>query len=365
MSIQDNDILPLLDFWLRLRKAGLSVSIDDYSHFLYALRHGFGIEDKAALKHLCYALWIRSDDERRLFDYHFDQIMTPVGRFQLPDTPLPQPAEKPSIVPPLPADKKQDGDATKYKEIEEEVVEAIQTSELEHEISSTKYDFSDEYFPLTRQQMKQSWRYLRHLVRTGHPIELDIEATVQEVGRTGVFLEPVLTARPRQMARLLLLIDHGGSMVPFHMLSQRLVKTLLSEGASDEVDIYYFRNYPTEYLYYDTANQKYKKVKEVLSDSNASWTGVLVFSDAGAARGSFSSNRIRETEHFIKQFAQSFRHIVWLNPVPHEYWSGSTASIVKRSVPMFDLNNHGLDATIDVLCGRSPRNGYKLETYPS
>ena len=365
MNAQNNDIPPLLDLFLRLRKAGLPVNIDDYLQILDAFQQGFGLKDKTTLKRLCYALWIRSDDERRLFDYHFDQIMTPVIRSQLPDKPSPQTKGVASRIRELSTDEGQDASTTTLEEIEKKVVQAIQTPELEHETSSTKYDFSDEYFPLTRQQMKQSWRYLRRLVRTGHPIELDIEATVQEVGRTGVFLEPVLTARPRHMARLLLLIDHGGSMVPFHMLSQRLVKTLLSEGASDEVDTYYFRNYPIEYLYCDIADQEYKSVEEVLADSNALWTGVLVFSDAGAARGSFSSDRIDETGSFIKLFTQSFRHMAWLNPVPREHWSGSTASIVKRSVPMFDLDNHGLDAAIDVLCGRSPRNGYKLETYPS
>ena len=86
---------------------------------------------------------------------------------------------------------------------------------------------SGDYLPVTRRQMKQSWRHLRRMVREGPPTELDMDATVQDIGRRGVLLAPILRARRVNRAEVLLLVDQDGSMVPFHGLSQRLVETAL------------------------------------------------------------------------------------------------------------------------------------------
>src|SRR5207245_10873450 len=80
--------------------------------------------------------------------------------------------------------------------------------------------------------------------------------------------------------------------------------------------------------------------------------GVLVFCDAGAARGGFNLERIDLTEKFLKRFKQSFRYIAWLNPMPRSRWPGTTAGEVMQLIPMFDLSRRGLDDAISVLRGR-------------
>lgn len=86
--------------------------------------------------------------------------------------------------------------------------------------------------PITHRQMKQGWRYLRQFSREGAPVELDMEATIQQVAQQGILLNPVLVPQRTNRIELLLLIDRDGSMVPFHHLSQELADTALRGGAS-------------------------------------------------------------------------------------------------------------------------------------
>jgi uncharacterized protein with von Willebrand factor type A (vWA) domain len=211
---------------------------------------------------------------------------------------------------------------------------------------------TNEYSPLTRRQMKQSWRFLRRMVRTGIPVELDIEATLNQIGRQGTLLEPVLIPRRVNRSKLLLLIDQDGSMVPFHGFSARLVETAMRGGQLDDINIYYFHNCPLNYLYGDQYSQRAELIDEVMSNNLSYYTSVLIFSDAGAARGTLNTERVELTNAFLTVLKRRIRYVAWLNPVPSSRWQGTTANQISRFIPMFELNKRGLDNTISVLRGR-------------
>ena len=69
------DELPLLELFTRLRQAGLPLGMNEYQAVLQALRCGFGIPDRQALARLCCTLWVKSAEDKLLFDYHFQQVM--------------------------------------------------------------------------------------------------------------------------------------------------------------------------------------------------------------------------------------------------------------------------------------------------
>lgn len=69
------DNLPLLELFTRLRKAGLPLGVDDYQAVLKALQTGYGIENKAALARLCRTLWVKSKQDKQLFDYHLNKLL--------------------------------------------------------------------------------------------------------------------------------------------------------------------------------------------------------------------------------------------------------------------------------------------------
>ena len=227
----------------------------------------------------------------------------------------------------------------------------LQVTSRKKQISDNNLTLSTDYLPLTKRQMKQMWRYLRRPVREGKATELDVEATVNQIGHQGLLLELVLVPPRINRAELLLLIDQDGSMVPFHTLSHRLVETALRGSRLGHAGIYYFHNCPIEYLYRDPYHQKAELLRDILTHVCSERTAVLIFSDAGAARGGYSQERYELTQEFLAQLQQGTRHIAWLNPMPRKRWLGTTAAQIARLVPMFEANSRGLQDAISVLRG--------------
>jgi hypothetical protein len=189
-------------------------------------------------------------------------------------------------------------------------------------------------------------------VREGPPTELDLEATINQVGYKGMLLELVLIPQRVNRSELLLLLDQDGSMVPFHLLSRRLAETLLRGGRLGKASIYYFHNCPTEYLYRDCYRQKSEPIKDFLLPLRSERSSILIFSDAGAARGGYSQERVELTKEFLDKLKSKVRYVAWLNPMPRKSWKGTTAECIDRMVPMFELSRRGLQDAIGVLRGR-------------
>jgi hypothetical protein len=353
--------LPLLDLFTRLREAGLPLGIDEYRLILEALHKGFGTTNQEALAELCRTLWVKSKDEEHLFNYHFQQVMSAF----VPAPTLPEKADnldtKTTKSSSQPKPEQTENTlifvtvSSELIEVEDEmqVAEAVQiTTGSFDEIAENRFTQTDEYFPVTRRQMKQSWRHLRRFVRQGLPTEFDVEATIERIGQQGMLLEPVMVPSRVNRTELQLLIDQKGSMVPFHALSQRLADTAVRGGRLGKAGIYYFHNCPTKYIYRDTARQKAEPVSDFLAKLRPECSAVLIFSDAGAARGGYSLERLELTENFLYQLKQRVRYIAWVNPMATERWFGTTAGEIARLVPMFELSRQGLDSAIAVLRGR-------------
>ncbi|MEH2459170.1 putative Ig domain-containing protein [Nostoc sp.] len=241
---------------------------------------------------------------------------------------------------------------------EKKVLEAQQkTSQAETVKPLNRFIQITEYPPLTRRQMKQSWRYLRRMLREGVPTELDVEATIERISRQGVLLEPVIVPRRVNRSKLLLFIDQDGSMMPFQNLSHQLAETAIRGGRLSDTDIYYFHNCPIDYLYRDRYYQMPETIDDILNSLRFPYTSALIFSDAGAARGGLSPERVEVTAQFLEQLRQQVCHIAWLNPMPRYRWFGTTAGEIARLVAMFELNRQGLHNAISVLRGQSGHFG--------
>ena len=486
--------LPLLELFDRLRKAGLPLGVSDYQLMVKALQRGFGIPDREALARLCCTLWIKSTEEERIFDYHFEQLFPKVKQPKISEkksAAIKQPIDKKigliqqfrpslkvlfltgiitllvmlgmalalsgswqnirrdgagskknigdtnssdelvdqkveespenSIVPPQNAEKadaykeaassegekaprrwapeqiisigsvitasifastfslwlilqwlenrKQKREPDKSRDNPKEgptIPEMIHSSNYPVQLASmseqnaaqnqpqTDANFLRpmDYLPMTRRQMKQSWRFLRRPVRSGPRTELDIDATVNRFSRQGGVLEPVLVPRRVNQTELLILSDHEGSMVPFHGVSQRLVETARQAGRLGKTNLYYFANCPKGYLYHDPYFQDSQSIHDLLLRHVSKRTVVMIISDAGAARGGFNQQRLNLTGKFLQLFRSHVGHIVWLNPMPRERWENTTAVGIAQQVSMFEFSRHGLQQSVDILRGR-------------
>lgn len=354
--------LPLLDIFNSLRQRhGLPLGIEEYLVLVRSFESGFGISDRLELQQLCCILWAKSEEENRLIRRLFEQTwchspseLTKHDTSIKDNIPLqPSPSNQASVSEKSsPSEPLSDLEAPPIITPEPvQAVQAVRVSRRDREMKRPRYMLLTEYFPVTKRQMKQCWRHLRRIVRTGIPTELDVEATVAKIGSEGILLQPVLAPSPTNKTDLVLLIDQEGSMVPFHDLSRQLVETAQRGGRLRTTNVFYFHNCPDNYLYRSPTMLDAKLVSELLEEIGER-AAVLIVSDAGAARGNFDQERVDNTKTWIEQLQQSVRYFAWLNPMPNDCWCRTTAEEIARFVPMFEMNPQGMNTAISVLRGR-------------
>jgi uncharacterized protein with von Willebrand factor type A (vWA) domain len=238
-------------------------------------------------------------------------------------------------------------------------------------------------YPVSERAVAQAWRRLRRPVRTGPAGELDVAATVARRSRTGVVSPPVLVPRRRNSARLLLLVDVGGSMRPYQDLAEHVCGAIRRAGRLDRLDVAYFHNLPApsaDRMLLDELPDPFgRRVDQILRrirhlddgrvyadprlrepgslatllDGLDGHTAAAVVSDAGAARGHFDSVRLIDSIALLKAVRNRCGTPVWLNPAPQERWARTTAEQIRRHVPMYPLaRKDGLDQAVGVLRGR-------------
>ncbi len=335
----------------RLRRE-FNLGLREYLAALDAVRGGYGAEHPDSLKSVLQLLWCHSVAERSQFAVAWDAIAIeqpkpPAKTTEKPsgaETKPEPPSEPRSPVPPAPE--------TPPKAEEQA---ALKPLPIQPPLLPTDSDDAPElrlYFPVSRRSMTYLWRYLRRTVADGVADVLDIQATVRQVARQGFFLAPVYRRREVNRAHLLLLIDQGGSMTPFHRFSRDLVETAQTDSTLEQVDVFYFHNLPFTTVYQDAHLTVPVSLESAIARCDHD-TSVLIVSDAGAARGYRRIERIRETTEFLGRMKQQTTLISWLNPMPKERWSGSSAEVLAYLVPMQQMNDDGLSNAIDIVRGQS------------
>jgi len=338
------------DLFLALRGDGLNLGLAELLAALRAERDGYaaGPEGTDDLPGLLALLWCKSEADRwRLYRaYEAAQQPPPQApsREQEPrqniegddgqtqEPPQPQPVEPPQT----PADKGESFGALPTR--------APPAASMEENCPYYHY-------PLSRRDMRYAWRYLRRLVADGPCDVLDVTATVERVARQGFFLAPVLCCRERNQAHLVLLLDHLGSMIPFHHYLRALADTAMNESGLERVQVYYFYNVPDTALYTDALLQKSQTPwPDVLAGLDGA-SAVLIVSDAGAARHHNDLDRILATLEFLDSLAAATPHIAWLNPLPAPRWRDTSAEVLARHTRMFAMDREGLSHAVDALRG--------------
>jgi len=207
------------------------------------------------------------------------------------------------------------------------------------------------YWPVPRRFMTYAWRYLRHPIADGPEEILDIRSTVERAARQGFYLSPVFKRRERNHAHLILLLDQGGSMVPFHGITRDLAETAQYESSISRVDVFYFHNAWSTNVYLDARRTLPLSAESALAEC-ANDSSVLIVSDAGAARGYRRHNRVHETAALIHLLKRHTALIAWMNPMPTERWVGTSAQIISNLIPMFQMDPDGLSSAVDALRGQ-------------
>lgn len=346
----------LLAVFDRLRRHDFSLGVGELLAAYRAVDGGWGRDGPGALRPVARLLWCHSPEKVAEFEEIYDAAcaeVTPLAsappreepiRELLPRPPEPSPVEPSPVGPPaelLPP-------STELAPLPVRTSSRPPPGETGPELRA--------YWSLSRRSMVYAWRYLRRPVKDGPWDVLDVAATVEQTARQGFFLRAVYDRRQRNYAHLVLLVDQGGSMVPFHRFTRDLVETARDEQASQirQVEVVYFQNVPPPHVFRDPHLTESLPLERLLAGVTPD-TSVLVVSDAGAARGYRSTTRIRATAEFLVQLKRRTTLIAWLNPMPQSRWASTSAQFIARLVPhMFQMDRDGFGNAIDALRGQRP-----------
>jgi len=214
-------------------------------------------------------------------------------------------------------------------------------------------DYSQEG-PLTEFQMGEALKRLRRMTPTGPKDIVNVDKTIYQTMRNAGEIEIVFDRRLKDRMKIVLLIDNGGwSMEPY----VEIVQTLFHYARSQfkDLKIYFFHNTIYSRVWADP--QRYHKpepLEEFLRKDPE--TRLIMVGDASMApyelmhmNGAIYVDQQPTGASIdrMKFLARTFRHAVWLNPVPQDEWEMTwTIGIVRQVFPMFELTLDGLEKAI-------------------
>jgi hypothetical protein len=203
-------------------------------------------------------------------------------------------------------------------------------------------------------QIQVALKKLRRLQRLGHEEELDLEATVETTCRNGGDVELVCRPPRKNNVKVLLLMDAGGSMLPYTTLVERLFSAAHRATHFKDFRHYYFHNCIYEQLYTDIRLHKKIFTAAVLHTLDADYQ-VIVVGDAymapeellnpGGAIYYYHNNDTPGIE-WLRRLQTHFRACIWLNPMPERHWDGPSIALIRQVFPMYELTLEGLDRGI-------------------
>lgn len=222
-------------------------------------------------------------------------------------------------------------------------------------IGERKYkDFRDDRI-IDNRQFQQALRRLRQyssrqdLPRT----DLDVEGTIDKTCQNGGFLHVVMEKPRKNAIKLLLLMDSGGTMLPYSQLMNELFQAVSRSNHFKETRFYYFHNciygkvyqspvcdygdwIDTEWLF-----RNLKSDTRVVIVGDAAMAPEELYSPSGNYRG---PNDGLPGIGWLELMKEHFRKSVWLNPKMAQGnapWRESETA-VKGIFPMFPLTVKGL-----------------------
>ncbi|MCO4762149.1 MAG: VWA domain-containing protein [Myxococcales bacterium] len=202
-------------------------------------------------------------------------------------------------------------------------------------------------------------RRLRRLERKARRMELDIDETVRKTARTDL-LEIVERPERRNQARVVLMMDSGGSMEPHTRLVEQFFSAMKKSGGLREVETYYFHNCVYNKVYTDIAQFESKDLDEIcrgvppnthLFFVGDAWMGPYELLAPYGSLEMATSDKVPGIDR-LAQLAAAYPKRVWLNPIPENYWHAETIAQVREVVDMYPMTVAGIVEAVSALLGR-------------
>ena len=223
-------------------------------------------------------------------------------------------------------------------------------------VGERKYrDFRDDKV-LDNRQFQMALRKLRQFsTKLDIPkTELDIDQTIDKTCNNGGCLQIVMEKPRKNAVKLLLLMDSGGTMIPYSTLLTELFQSVHKSNHYKDVKTYFFHNCIYSHLYKtpECENGDWIETEWLFRNLDRDYKVIMVgdaemapeelYSDSGNYRG---PNNGLSGEEWLLQLKRHYKKVVWLNPkmAPgHAPWREAETAI-KSIFPMYKLTVDGLN----------------------
>ncbi len=206
-------------------------------------------------------------------------------------------------------------------------------------------------------QIKVALRGLRQLGRIGPEEELDIEGTIDATARNAGDIDLKWIRSRINSTKLILMMDTGGSMIPYARVCSRLFTAAHSVSHFKDFKYYYFHNCIYDNVYQDIEQEEGIPTEWLFRNFSPDYKIVMV-GDARMATSELT-HRYGAIYYYernelpgiyrLQQIANHFTHCVWLNPEDERFWQHPSVQMISQVFPMKQLTLEGLGEAIKIL----------------
>ncbi len=214
---------------------------------------------------------------------------------------------------------------------------------------------------LDTRQIKVALKGLRQLNRVGPEDELDLEETIAASAKNCGDIELMWRRSRKNAAKVLLLMDVGGSMEPYARLCSTLFSAAHTSSHFKEFRYYYFHNCVYDKVYEDMTRRETVGTEHLLRTLESDFKVLLVgdatmsqyeLTDRYGAINYYDRNEIPGIV-WLRRIADHFTHAVWVNPEAPQYWGHTTVRMINGVFPMYSLTIEGLQQAVRKLVVRN------------
>ncbi len=223
-------------------------------------------------------------------------------------------------------------------------------------VGARKYrDFRDDRV-MDNRQFQLAFRRLRQFsANLDIPeSELDIDRTIDKTCNQGGVLNIVMKKPRKNAVKLMLLMDSGGTMIPYSTLLNDLFQAVNKSNHYKDVKCYYFHNCIYNHLYKtpECENGDWVETEWLFRNADSDYKVIIVgdaamapeelYSDTGNYRG---PNGGLSGYEWLKLVKRHYKKVVWLNPkmAPGKAPWREAETACKELFPMYKLTVAGLN----------------------
>lgn len=190
--------------------------------------------------------------------------------------------------------------------------------------------------------------------------EFDLEQTIDATCNNGGYLKIVFDRPRKNTVKLLLLMDSGGTMIPYCDLLNELFQSVNKSNHYKDVKTYYFHNciYSHVYKSPECENGDWVETDWLFRNLDNNYKVIIVgdaamapeelYSDTGNYRG---PNNGLSGLKWLNLMKRHYKKIVWLNPkmAPGNAPWREAETVIKGLFPMYKLSVDGLKSAMSQL----------------